>query len=193
VDMRAASFSHDGNFLLYHDLDMKTGCDLWVRRWDRDPSKITPVKPICFANAGAVGMGRFSHDSRWIAYTSNESSNPEVYVRLFDGSSRTGSPPRSGKWLISRGGGQYPRWRGDGRELLMSVEISSGPEFQAASPKALFRPSSAGIDWDVTADGKRFLFPISPAGNKTEEFTVVLNRETGLRSEPRRRQSLLIV
>jgi hypothetical protein len=139
--------------------------------------------------AGAVGMGRFSPDSRWIAYTSNEGGNPEVYVRPFDGSSETGSPPGSGKWQISKGGGQYPRWRGDGKELfylapdgtLMSAEVSGAPAFQAGSPKALFRSSSGSTDWDVTADGKRFLFPVSLARNKVEEFTVVLNWQTGLK------------
>lgn len=53
---------------------------------------------IPVAVAGSVGIGRFSPDSRWIAYTSNEAGNADVYMRPFDGSSESGSPPGSGKW-----------------------------------------------------------------------------------------------
>ena len=65
VDPRPSSWSHDDRFLLYHDLDATSGVDLWLRRFGGGDGK-----PIPFAKAGIVGMGRFSPDSRWIAYTS---------------------------------------------------------------------------------------------------------------------------
>ncbi|MFN2240082.1 MAG: TolB family protein, partial [Thermoanaerobaculia bacterium] len=52
---------------------------------------------------------RFSPDGRWIAYASDVSGAPEVYVRPFEGK---GAAVR-----VSRDGGSQPRWRGDGREL----------------------------------------------------------------------------
>ena len=44
----------------------------------------------------------FSPDGRWLAYASNESGRPEVYVRPF--------PGPGGKWQISTGGGNLPTW-----------------------------------------------------------------------------------
>jgi len=93
---------------------------------------------------------------------------------------------------VSQGGGQDPHWRGDGKELfyraldgtVMSVEVTAAPTgavFQALAPKALFKSPSGQGDWDVTADGKRFLFPVPLAANKSEEFTVVLNWQAGLK------------
>ena len=88
-----------------------------------------------------------------------------------------------GKWTISHGGGHHPHWRGDGKELfyigsdnsLMAVPVSpSGAVFQPGTPVALFKapPSMA---WDVTADGKRFLFTSSSGDTAQTPFTVVLN------------------
>src|SRR5205807_2537743 len=53
---------------------------------------------------------RFSPDGRWVAYSSNETGNWEVYVSAF--------PNPSSKWQVSRGGGEEPRWRRDGKELF---------------------------------------------------------------------------
>jgi len=85
--------------------------------------------------------------------------------------------------MVSHGGGRQPHWRGDGKELfyigpdnsLMAVPVSaSGAAFQPGTPRALFEVPSI-LTWDVTADGKRFLFPI-PSGETTQApFTVVLN------------------
>jgi eukaryotic-like serine/threonine-protein kinase len=76
--------------------------------------------------------------AKWIAYTSDESGAPEVYVQTF--------PASSGKWRISTGGGCQPRWRRDGRELfyiaadrnLMAVDVKLGSTFEAGVPKPLF-------------------------------------------------------
>ena len=193
VDVRPSGWSRDGRFLLYHDLDVKTGYDLWLRPADRSGSAPSAgEKPIPIAKGGAISMGRFSPDSRWIAYASRESGIPEIYVRPFDASSPTGAPSGAGKWQVSQGGGQDPHWRGDGKELfyraldgtVMSVEVTAAPTgavFQALAPKALFKSPSGQGDWDVTADGKRFLFPVPLAANKSEEFTVVLNWQAGLK------------
>ena len=65
-----------------------------------------------------------SPDGRWLAYQSNESGRPEIYVRDIVGS--------GGRWPISTGGGEEPRWSPDGRELyyrinaqLMAVPIET--------------------------------------------------------------------
>ena len=121
---------------------------------------------------------------RWVAYQSNESGHNEVYVI-----SMPGQPP--GKWQISNGGGQTPRWRGDGRELyymnpdnqtVMVVDIDSGPAFRAGTPRTLFkveRPSRFGA-WEPAADGRQFLFAIGEQANSAVPITVVLNWQAAL-------------
>src|SRR6185437_11280603 len=58
---------------------------------------------------------QFSPDGRWVAYTSDESGHPEVYVRPFVADSNSRSSGAGGKWLISENGGSHPQWREDGR------------------------------------------------------------------------------
>jgi hypothetical protein len=65
----------------------------------------------------------------------------------------------------------------------MAVDITTSPSFQAGIPKALFTmPANAG-NWDVTADGKRFLaaMPLQAQQNASAPITVVLNWEAGLK------------
>jgi hypothetical protein len=101
-------------------------------------------------------------DGHWVAYQSNESGRSEIYV--------LGFPETGGKREVSVAGGEQPRWRHDGREIyyiapgdkLMAVEVKpSGVALELGSPKELFALKGCGFtrgyDFDVTADGKRFL------------------------------------
>jgi serine/threonine-protein kinase len=116
------------------------------------------------------GDGHFSPDGRWIVYRSNETGSAEIYVRSTQG---------PGKWQISDGGGWQPMWSGDGgtlffrsREGLNAVEVDAvGDEFRAGRPEFLFGEIFGGpagvrlpgylfFDYDVSADGQRFVvFP----------------------------------
>src|SRR5271170_3491875 len=61
-------------------------------------------------------LGRFSPDSRFMAYLSDESERNQVWVRPFD--STSGTPPAEGKWRVSKDGGDSMiAWRADGKEL----------------------------------------------------------------------------
>jgi eukaryotic-like serine/threonine-protein kinase len=86
--------------------------------------------------------GKFSPDGPWLAYASNETGRYEVYVRAF--------PGLGGKRQVSTGGGIFPRWRRDGREVffvapdnsIMAVAIAAGSDAQTVNPgsaTALFR------------------------------------------------------
>jgi DNA-binding winged helix-turn-helix (wHTH) protein/Tol biopolymer transport system component len=122
--------------------------------------------------------GQVSPDGRWIAYTSDESGNWEVYLQTF--------PTPGGKRVVSIGGGGEPLWRKDGRELyylasdgtLMAVDITNGPSLQVGRPRALFRaPITADLltyrnQYAADADGQRFLFD-SPG--EREPINVVVN------------------
>jgi eukaryotic-like serine/threonine-protein kinase len=125
----------------------------------------------------------------WIAYTSDESGGDEIYVREFSSGSAQGSWDAVSKWLISKGGGTDPRWRGDGKELfyvapdgkLMSEDISVNHVFEAGAPKPLFQLPPGFIGGDVTADGRRFLVGVPLAQSASVPFTVVLNWQTTLK------------
>ncbi len=105
-----------------------------------------------------------SPDSRWLAYTSNESGLNEVYVRPFPNTA-------GGRWQISRGGGAQPRWSRDGRELfflrdtdLMAARVSARTGFEVESVERLFsvrdfRQDQFHQTYDVSPDG-RFLFMV---------------------------------
>jgi serine/threonine-protein kinase len=161
----ATSWSSDGRFITY--LTTGAAFDLWIVPLDGDR------KPEEFlATSFTEQNGAFSPDGRWMAYMSNESGRSEVYVRPF--------PTRGGKWQVSDGGGGFPRWSGSGHELfyrtddgimVASVE-SAGDTFRAGKPQPVFqgtfRGGAAGLplagnnfaDYDVTADGQRFvMFP----------------------------------
>jgi Tol biopolymer transport system component len=117
----------------------------------------------------------FSPDGHWVAYRSNETGRPEIYVAPYPGS--------GGKFLISTEGGTTPRWSNDGRELfyrngdkMMAVDVQASPAFRAGTPKMLFQGNYAN-SYDVAPDGKRFLMIKPPAGGQasTGQVTVVLN------------------
>jgi len=179
-------FSHDGKFLLFtqRGKDARTG--LWVLPMEGDR------KPLPYlVTAFNTGQARFSPDGHWVVYTSNETGIKEVYVQPFPMSS-------AGKWSVSNGGGNQPRWRRDGKELfyvapdstLMAVDVSStGGNFKLGVPKALFKTSILGGSgggpasswrWD-SPDGQRFLIN-SPVEEATATpVTIVLNWQTALK------------
>ena len=67
---------------------------------------------------------------------------------------------------------------------VMAVEITPNSGFGASVPKALFQApifSTTSLQWDVTADGKRFLFPATTAQSEQAPFTVVLNWQAALK------------
>ena len=181
-DKYATSSSQDGRFLLYTAKDPETKGDLWVLPLQGDR------KPIPFLRTKFnEGSGQFSRDGRWIAYTSDESGSDEIYVREFSSGSAQGDA--GDKWLISKGGGTDPRWRGDGKELFyvapdgefMSVNTSAKPIFKAGAPRPLFQLPPGFIGGDVTADGRRFLIGVPVTQSPSVPFTVVLNWQTTLK------------
>ena len=105
---------------------------------------------------------------RWIAYGSPESGRNEVYVRSF--------PTPGGKYQISRDGGDWPRWRRDGKELffysgdgqLTAVPVAGETAPDVGTAVSLFRAPLLGggggfrQQYDVRRDGKRFLLNLIP-------------------------------
>ena len=117
------------------------------------------IEPLIADARSAV----LSPDGRWLAYTFLESDRAEVYVSSY--------PSLDRKFLVSTDGGAEPRWSGNSRELfyrngdkMMVVDVHAEAEFSASKPKLLFEGSFAidpvggdAINYDVTADGQRFV------------------------------------
>jgi Tol biopolymer transport system component len=122
---------------------------------------------------GNASEARVSPDGRWIAYVSDETGRPEVYVRPF---LQPGAPI-----LISAAGGQGPRWRGDSRELffmspqgsVMSIAMQVLPNVGKATTLFPSNQPPGGI-FEVTADGQRFLRR-APSSLNRRVLTVVHN------------------
>ncbi|HSO73548.1 MAG TPA: protein kinase, partial [Blastocatellia bacterium] len=74
----AEDWSGDGQFILYTENNPKTKGDLWILPLEGER------KPFPYAQTPFnEEHGRFSPDSRWIAYTSDESGSYEVYIGAF--------------------------------------------------------------------------------------------------------------
>jgi Tol biopolymer transport system component len=122
-------------------------------------------------------LGRFSPDSRFVAYLSDESERNQVWVRPFD--SVSGTPSSEGKWRVSKeGGDSMIAWRADGKELyylhndvdtgdtmVMAAGVTAAPSFHAETPALLFRlrmsPKGNPGEWkNVSKDGQQFIFTV---------------------------------
>jgi dipeptidyl aminopeptidase/acylaminoacyl peptidase len=173
---RIDDWSLDGRYIIEELLSPKASTDIWV------VPQFGDKKPFPYLNSESTeSNARLSPDGQWIAYVSDESRRPEVYVQTF--------PEHDGKWHISTSGGTFPVWRRDGRELyfisadrkLMAVEVKGdGKSFQASVPKPLFEVAALA-QFDVGKDG-RFLIqvPVEQAATNVP-LTVVLNWQAGLK------------
>jgi serine/threonine protein kinase len=157
-----------GDYILYTEL--KNSADVWVL-------PRSTGKPFPFLNTPSYEtFARVSPDGRWVAYASNESGAPQVYVQPF--------PNGGKKVMVSITSGTEPHWRGDGRELFyvtpdpvaiwaVDVPATNATDFKAGVPHKLFdvsglyTPGLSVATYDVTRDGQRFLLN---TGNTNTSF-----------------------
>ena len=152
--------------------------NLFYMRVDGD-KKPTPFVQTSFSEYAA----RVSPDGKWVAYRSNESGRPEVWIAPFPGPGKRTQVSTDG---VAVG---YPRWRRDGKELffldirarLMAAAIDlHGPEARVGAVVPLFesraRPNAV-FPYDVTSDGQRFLINMSLEDKRpaTTSITLVTN------------------
>ena len=172
--VHAEDWSPDGRFIVYSNLPAPTSDLILLRVSDRQSTTLV-------ASRFNEGNARISPDGRWLAYTSNETGRPEIYLRPF--------PDGTASVLISVGGGSEPSWRRDGHELfylapnggLMSVALTAADVVKASRPTELFRTQippnrqPLGISYAATADGQRFLVPTAVGDPPEAAVTVILN------------------
>ncbi|MGH9580101.1 MAG: TolB family protein, partial [Terriglobales bacterium] len=151
--LHAYSWSADGRLLAFNEQHPQTQGDNWVMPF-QGQRKPQPFLRTSFNE----WFPALSPDGRWIAYTSDESGQEEVYVQPY--------PGPGGKVQISTGGGGRAIWARGGRELfyragdkLMAVDVETQPAFRAGKPRLLFesRLIDSGHFYDPTPDARRFV------------------------------------
>ncbi|HEY1215779.1 MAG TPA: hypothetical protein VGE93_19275, partial [Bryobacteraceae bacterium] len=192
-EMPAADFpmptdwSPDGRFIAFVNTGFprtanETQGDVWLLDLAHGGRRV-PLLNTRFHEANPV----FSPDGKWLAFTSNESGRPELYLQAF----LSGDAPCliGERHLISRAGAQAVRWRRDGKELFyldfeghvqaVSVRLAPTPKFGPATP--LFTISTEAraaihsvLGFDVSRDGQQFVIVRS---RETPSLVVTQNWE----------------
>ena len=171
-DKHATSISPDGKSLLYFIRTIDTLSDIWLFRLDSGDGQPESFINTPFDEENAV----FSPDGHWVAYNSDESGRPEVYLQPVSASGR--------RVQVSSEGGTEPRWTRGGRELVfrngnavmaVPADLESG---RVGDPSALFDGpydnDINGSSWDADPYGSRFLLVRTP-GLSLREIHLQLN------------------
>jgi serine/threonine-protein kinase len=181
----AMSWHPSGKFLAFAEVQPQTALDILVLPMSGDESTgWKPGKPAAFlASSFNESEPAFSPDGRWLAYTSTESTQAEVYVRPF--------PGPGGKWQISTTGGRLPTWSKNGKELFYRtldsrIMVASykieGDTFRPDKPQlwseGQFIDRGTDRNFDLHPDGQQFAVlktPDSPAETKLDTVTLIFN------------------
>lgn len=169
-------WSRDGSRMIYTVAGGPQRFDIWLLETSGE-KKTRPFLNGPFNERD----GQLSPNGEFLAYSSDESGQYQIYVQRF--------PDRSEKWQISTRGGTDPQWRSDGKELfflggdqtMMSAKInSSETQFSAELPQLLFPlvvhvPSGPRNHYVVTADGNRFYVIVPKGSDAPPSTTVVVN------------------
>jgi len=184
---RLCDWSRDGRFLLYETFDRETRRDLWVAPTTPDGRLAEGAQPKPYLKGPfAEWQARFSPEPnrRWVAYQSDETGRSEIYIASF--------PDARKKFQVTAGGGTFPQWGPDGRELfyisgdgmLTVVSLRNGADFpEPSSPQQLFPLVASeyiASPFEVSPDGKRIL--VNQAQPNTE-LDVVVNWPLLLRGQ----------
>ena len=165
--------ARDGKTLAIRQTMSASQRDIWVGSLDSSKAE-RPLLRTPF-NERSIAL---SPDGRWLAYVSNEAGSDELFVRRLE--------EGSGRWRVPRGGAGEPRWGPGGRELffrvadtVMAMAMTPGPEpgFSAARTVLVgrFVNDVQRAVWDVSPDGRRFVFTRNQSEADTPAITVLVH------------------
>lgn len=158
----------DGRTVIFDAASPGTGRDLWAVEVGTQ-GVLKPLLQTPFNESSPA----LSPNGRWLAYVSNETGRPEVYVQPYPGG--------GGKSRLSIDGGEYPLWANDGRDLffrsgdaIVAVSISPSAGAPPGQPRTLFRTRSAG-PFGLARDGRFLVIDEVPRAATARPITVGLN------------------
>ena len=174
TEMYPSSISPDGENLFIFRGGEDTNWDIWVVPLSGEAEAYPFIETEFVEYTGMI-----SPDGRWLAYGSDESGSPEIYVTAF--------PERGRKWQVSTSGGQSPRWRADGSEILyhatdgtltaVAVESRAGG-LLIGEAVPLFNTGVQPFGnhfWAISDDGERALVLETMTEQETPNLSVVVN------------------
>ncbi|HMB81522.1 MAG TPA: hypothetical protein VKI43_15690, partial [Vicinamibacterales bacterium] len=140
--------------------------------------RVTPLVRTPFNEINGI----VSPDGRWLAYESNTSGTPEIYVRTFPNVA-------GGLWQVSTAGGRQALWARSGKELfyfdpagaLFRVPVEANDAtWNAGTPVKLLEAryyaasNAAGRMYDISPDGQRFLMIKTPDSNGAQSAIILV-------------------
>ncbi len=135
-----------------------------------------PRKLVSVGETTELTQAQFSPDGHWIAYCAPESGRSEVFLTAF--------PEPAERIKVSASGGSRPRWKRDGSELyfvstgdeMIATAVRLGSSAPVGASRPLFSLGPAGWqDYDVTADGQRFLVVVNMPAPDANALAVTVN------------------
>jgi Tol biopolymer transport system component len=151
-------WSSDGKTLIMLETDFGSNWDIGMLSMEDERER----KPLLVEEPVDLNP-KISPDGRYMAYSSLESGQQEIYIRPFP-------DVDEGKWQVSTAVGNSPLWSPDGKELfyltdenaVMAVGVETKPGLILGTPEELFRGNfisgvGEGHPWDIHPDGDRFL------------------------------------
>jgi serine/threonine-protein kinase len=180
---RLTSFTADGKRMAFDEGAPDGNRHLWTATIESNATGLHAGDAEQYLRTStSEAMASFSPDGQWLAYTSDESGNFEVYVRAF--------PDRGGKWQISNAGGREPQWSQNGRELffcnrenqiMVAGYTVKRDSFVPEKPRIWSQKTLANValryHYDLSPDGEAVaaLLPDeSPEAQKAENHVIFL-------------------
>jgi len=172
-----SSWSPDGRFMVFWGLSPETGTDVWLLPMDGDRKPV----PYLLGPADESG-GQVSPDGRWLAYSSYETGEGEIYIQSF--------PKPGRKVRVSLDGGSFPRWSDGGRWLtyvqeqrreILAVPVQAGAEILPGQPRKLLAIPDGVTSGDRFGSPTRLLVSVTIAERPRairliQDWTALLGR-----------------
>jgi serine/threonine-protein kinase len=161
-DIFEGQVSRDGQWLVARaggQVDLVGGRNIGAMRFGTD-SVLRPLVATAYDESEIA----LSPDGRWLAYVSDETGRPELFIRPFP-------DVNSARFQVSTNGGVAPLWARDGRELffldgargMVVVPVAPGGKLELGTRRTLFR-----LDEDIYPEARDYYTPydISPDGSR---------------------------